>query len=80
MKSVPSCNPDQGLCSFKVDLRSGFERSEDPESLLVEDAELRVSKRQGSIAQVKSNPYWFCGIASRAGGKARLSDSAGRAC
>lgn len=38
----------------QVDLRSEFERSEDPQSLLVEDAELRVSKRQGRIAQVSS--------------------------
>ena len=36
----------------QVDLRSAFERSEDPDSLLVKDAELRVSKREGSIAQV----------------------------
>lgn len=36
-----------------VDLRSAFERSEDPDSLLVKDAELRVSKREGSIAQME---------------------------
>ena len=35
----------------QVDLRSEFERSEDPDSLLVEDADLQVSKRQGNIAQ-----------------------------
>ena len=34
---------------LQVDLRS--ERSEDPDSLLVKDAELQVSQRQGSIAQ-----------------------------
>lgn len=42
------------LLACQVDLRSEFERSEDPASPLVEDAELRVSKRQGSIAQVSS--------------------------
>ena len=36
---------------IQVDLRSEFERSEDPDSLLVEDADLQVSKRQGNIAQ-----------------------------
>ena len=50
-----------------MDLRSEFERSEDPESPLVEGAELRVSKRQGSIAQVKPHPDWFCGAGTRKG-------------
>ncbi|KAL3151003.1 hypothetical protein ABBQ38_012875 [Trebouxia sp. C0009 RCD-2024] len=39
--------------SHLVDLRSEFERSEDPASPLVAEAELRVSKRQGSIAQME---------------------------
>ena len=49
--SVATCF---SLFVFKVDLRSEFERSEDPASPLVENAELRVSKRQGSIAQASS--------------------------
>lgn len=36
----------------QVDLRSGFERSEDPDSLLTRDADLRVSKRSGRMATV----------------------------
>lgn len=39
--------------SHLVDLRSGYERSEDPENLLVEESELQVSKRQGNIAQME---------------------------
>ncbi|DBA84394.1 hypothetical protein WJX77_004255 [Trebouxia sp. C0004] len=36
-----------------VDLRSTYERSEDPNSLLVRNAELQVSKRQGSMTQME---------------------------
>ena len=45
------------LCFLvQIDLRSTYERSEDPDTLLVKNAELQVSKWQGSMTQV-STPY-----------------------